>query len=85
MFVALQLKIEHGVCASVRAVSTGCTGETNALETEFSRQRAGSRSRGGEFVRLPLRPGPTRNHTKALGISSGVQTLRFQKGSGVSV
>lgn len=32
MFVASQLKIEHGVCASVRAVCTVVSDQTNALE-----------------------------------------------------
>jgi hypothetical protein len=110
-------KIEDDFCPSVRGVFAVCPGETNALETEFSRQRASSRSRGGEVAcymdiwggaecnressvasalwpnileaskvtRLPLRPGPTLNQLKALGISSGGQAGRFEKGSGVSL
>lgn len=54
----------------VGAQSNGCPGETNALTFgEFSRQRSGSRSRGGEFALLRLRPGPISNQPKALGIS----------------
>lgn len=76
------------LCASVRGVSAGCPGETNALrKAEFPRQRAGSRSCGGDVYRLPLRPGPPRNDNKALGISleKWGQTGRFQEGSGVSL
>ena len=111
-------KIEDASCPSVRGVFAVCPGETNALVSdELSRQRACSRSRGGEVAccmgaptncadflrsgtqrkdlwsiltagevhRLPLRPGPTLNQLKALGISSGGQAYRFEKGSGVSL
>jgi hypothetical protein len=78
-------KIEDDFCPSVRGVFAVCPGETNALETEFSRQRASSRSRGGAVYRLPLRPGPQLESLKALGISSGGQARGFKKGSGVSL
>jgi hypothetical protein len=41
---------DRGISSILAASQTGCPGETNALETEFSRQRASSRSRGGEFA-----------------------------------
>lgn len=75
----------------VGAQPNGCPSETNALIAvggEFSRQRASSRSRRGEFYPLRLRPGLYLKSLKALGISGNTvvqgQTYRFEMGSRVS-
>ena len=86
MFVAVRLKIEHGVCASVRAVCAVCPGETNALAKASSPGNgAGSRSRlRAEFARIRIRPGPYLKSSKALGISGNTELRgllgRFEKG-----
>lgn len=86
-----QLKIERDFCANVRVGFNRCSGETNALaKSQFSRQRASSRSRGGYFPPPPtrVRPGPYLKYSKALGISvttAGREQLsRFEKGNRVS-
>jgi hypothetical protein len=79
----LGLKSEHVLCASVRGCCTCYPGETNALAfSEFSRQRAGSRSRRGEFALSDYVLVQTRIN-KALGISVTTRDgdNRFEEGS----